>query len=197
MAPDLIKHNGRYYLYYPTATGEIYVIHTDNLRGEWSKPMKLDVKGIDPGHVVGEDGRRYLYINDGRMVQLSDDGLSVTSEVKKVYDGWQFPSEWDTEGMWLESPKLIYKNGYYYMTSAEGGTAGPPTSHMCAMARSRSVQGPWEDSPYNPLVHTYSASEPWWSKGHGTLIDDADGNWWMIYHAYPNGQYTLGRKPRI
>lgn len=197
MAPDLIKHDGRYYLYYPTATGEVYVIHTDDLRGEWSQPVRLNVKGIDPGHVVGEDGRRYLYINDGRMVQLSDDGLSVTSEVKKVYDGWVFPTEWETEGMWLESPKLIYKNGYYYMTSAEGGTAGPPTSHMCAMARSRSVQGPWEDSPYNPLVHTYSASEPWWSKGHGTLIDDADGNWWMIYHAYPNGQYTLGRHTLI
>jgi len=77
---------------------------------------------------------------------------------------------------------------------AEGGTAGPPTSHMIVAARSKSVQGPWENSPHNPLVHTYSATEPWWSKGHGTLIDDANGRWWVVYHAYEKDQYPLGRQ---
>lgn len=83
------------------------------------------------------------------------------------------------------------------MMSAEGGTAGPATSHMCVVARSKSVFGPWENSPYNPVVHTYSASENWWSKGHGTLIDDVNGNWWVVYHAYANGYHTLGRSTLI
>ena len=63
-------------------------------------------------------------------------------------DGYT-PKSWETEGddMYLESPKLLFKDGYYYMTSAEGGTAGPATSHMCVMARSRSIFGPWENSP--------------------------------------------------
>jgi beta-xylosidase len=47
------------------------------------------------------------------------------------------------------------------------------------------------------MVHTYSADEDWWSKGHGTLIDDADGNWYIVYHAYRNGYHTLGRSTII
>ncbi|MDR3060759.1 MAG: family 43 glycosylhydrolase, partial [Dysgonamonadaceae bacterium] len=101
------------------------------------------------------------------------------------------------EGKYLESPKLIFKDGYYYMTSAEGGTAGPPTSHMVIAARSKNVSGPWENSPYNPIVHTYSATDNWWSKGHGTIIDDVNGNWWIVYHAYANGYHTLGRQTLI
>ena len=51
--------------------------------------------------------------------------------------------------------------------------------------------------PFNPIVHTYSAKESWWSKGHGTLVDDADGNWWMVYHAYANDLHSLGRQTLI
>ena len=198
-APDLVKYKGRYYIYYPAA-GANYVVYADDIRGPWSQPVKLDLTGIDPGHVVGEDGKRYLYVDKGAIAPLSDDGLKVTGPKKTVYEGWQFPKEWKTEGngdMFLEGPKLLHKDGYYYMVSAEGGTAGPATSHMVVVARSKSVFGPWENSPYNPLVHTYSASDPWWSKGHGTLIDDAEGNWWVVYHAYAQGYHTLGRQTLI
>lgn len=200
MAPDLIKHNGRFYLYYPAA-GTNWVVWADDIRGPWSKPVDLKVNGIDPGHVVGEDGKRYLFVSDGNnampMVQLSDDGLSVVSKKKPVYVGWEFPKNWETEGLWLESPKLCKRGDYFYLTTAEGGTAGPPTSHMVVSARSKSVAGPWENSPYNPIVHTYSADEDWWSKGHGTLIDDVNGNWWIVYHAYAKDYYTLGRSTLI
>lgn len=193
-APELIKHDGRFYLYFPSE-GKNYVSWADNIRGPWSKPIDTNVSGgIDPGHVVGEDGKRYLFINDGRMVPLSDDGLSRAGELKKVYKGWDFPKGWKTEGKWLESPKFVKKGEYYYQISAQGGTAGPATSHMIVVARSKSIHGPWENSPYNPLVHTYSANDNWWSKGHGTVIDDVNGNWWVVYHAYANGYHTLGRQ---
>ena len=196
MAPDLIKYENRFYIYYPSA-GTNWVIWADNINGPWSEPINLKVRGIDPGHLVGKDGKRYLYLSDGYMVPLSDDGLSTIGEAKKIYDGWEYPKEWKTECMCLESPKLNYKDGYYYMTSAEGGTAGPATSHMVVSARSKSPFGPWENSPYNPIVHTYSATDNWWSKGHGTLIDDINGNWWIVYHAYAKGYHTLGRQTLI
>jgi beta-xylosidase len=196
MAPDLVKYKNRFYIYYPSA-GTNWVIWSDNIGGPWSEPIDLKVGGIDPGHLAGKDGRRYLYLSDGHVVPLSDDGLSTVGEVKKVYDGWEYPLEWETECMCLESPKLNYKDGYYYMTSAEGGTAGPATSHMVVAARSKSPLGPWENSPYNPVVHTYSAQDSWWSKGHGTLIDDINGNWWIVYHAYAKGYHTLGRQTLI
>lgn len=196
MAPDLVKYNGKFYIYFPAA-GVNWVIWADNIHGPWSDPIKLNVGQIDPGHAVGEDGKRYLFLSDGYVAPLADDGLSVIGGKKRIYSGWQFPRDWKTEGMWLESPKIIHHGDYFYMVVAEGGTAGPPTSHMVVAARSKSIHGPWENSPYNPIVHTYSADEPWWSKGHGTLVDDVNGNWWIVYHAYENGYYTLGRQTLI
>jgi len=196
-APELCKVGDKFYIYYPTSRGENYVVTADRPEGPWSAPIKLDVGGIDPGHVVAEDGQRYLYTNNGWVTPLTPDGLAAAGKPQKVYDGWEYPAEWETEGMWLESPKLFKRGDFYYLVSAEGGTAGPVTSHMVVVARSKSALGPWENSPHNPMVHTYSADEAWWSKGHGTLIDDADGNWYVVYHAYRNGFHTLGRSTII
>lgn len=196
MAPDLVKYEGRFYLYYPAA-GTNWVVWADDIRGPWSKPIDLKVGYIDPGHVVGRDGKRYLHLSDGHVIGLTSDGLATTGELRKVHEGWPYPKEWQTEGMYLESPKLNYKDGYYYMTAAQGGTAGPATSHMVVTARSKTPVGPWEHSPYNPVVRTWHASDSWWSKGHGTLVDDVNGNWWIVYHAYANGYHTLGRQTLI
>lgn len=191
-APDLIYHQERYYIYYPQ-DGRLFVVHALDPRGPWSAPVDLNIGGIDPGHVVGTDGTRYLHFAGGNAIQLSADGLAVLGEKKRVYEGWQFPKEWQTEGFWLESPKLTQRGSYFYLISAEGGTTGPPTSHMAVVARSKSPLGPWENSPYNPLIHTYSAKETWWSVGHGTLVSTPDDRWYFVYHGYRNGLHTLGR----
>src|ERR1035437_9226423 len=143
-APDLIEHDGRYFIYFPL-DGRLFVVHADNPQGPWSAPINLKLGGIDPGHVVGPDGKRYLYSAGGHAVELSADGLSTVGQSKKVYDGWVIPKDWKTEGTWLESPKLTKRGEYYYLTSAEGGTAGPATSHMAIVARSKSPLGPWEN----------------------------------------------------
>ncbi|MEO8681719.1 MAG: family 43 glycosylhydrolase [Vicinamibacterales bacterium] len=195
-APDLVKHKGRYFIYFP-GVGPYrsnYVIWADNIRGPWSEPIDLKIGRIDPGHAIGPDGKRYLFLSGGYLAPLADDGLSVTGEVKKVYDGWQYPADWIVEGFAPEGPKVISKGDYYYMVLAEGGTAGPPTGHMIVAARSKSIEGPWENSPYNPIIRTQSASEHWWSKGHGTLVEAADGRWFIVYHGYENGFYNLGRQ---
>ena len=190
-APDLVYHEGRYFIYFPM--GGIHVVHAEHPSGPWSAPINLKVDDIDPGHVVGPDGKRYLYTAGGHAVELSPDGLSAVGERKKVYDGWQYPKEWQTEGFWLESPKLTRRGEFYYLICAEGGTSGPPTSHMAVVARSRSPLGPWENSPHNPLIHTYSADDAWWSVGHGTLVSTPDDRWYFVYHGYRNGFQTLGR----
>jgi beta-xylosidase len=65
---------------------------------------------------------------------------------------------------------------------------------MIVAARATSLEGPWEDSPYNPILRAQSSDEAWWSKGHGTLVEGPDGRWWMVYHAYEKGFYNLGRQ---
>ncbi len=192
-APELIKHKDKYYIYFPIQ-GTNYVVTADSPAGPWSDPVEIKVEKIDPGHVVGPDGTRYLYFSGGYYVELSDDGLSAVSEMKQVYEGWPIPQEWLIQCMCLESPKIIYHDGYYHLIVAQGGTAGPPTAHMVVTARSKSPTGPWENSPYNPIVHTWSSSEKWWAKGHGSMVQDLDDKWWIVYHGYENGYYTLGRQ---
>lgn len=210
-APDLIKHAGRYYIYFaavnvstedmtrPGPYGSLpfitnYVVHADTIKGPWSEPVDLKIRNIDPGHVVGEDGKRYLFLAAGQRIQLTDDGLATVGKPEKVYDGWPIPEDWVIEGFALEGPKLLHHDGWIYLFSAQGGTAGPATSHMIVVARSRSINGPWENMPHNPLVRTASAGEPWWSRGHGTPVEGPHGDWWIVYHGYENGFRTLGRQ---
>jgi xylan 1,4-beta-xylosidase len=195
-APDLVKHGGRYYIYFPGIGSyrSNYVVWADDIRGPWSEPIDLKIGRIDPGHAVGPDGTRYLFLSAGHVVQLAPDGLSVVGKERKIYDGWKYPDDWVVEGFAQEGPKILARGGYYYMVLAEGGTAGPPTGHMIVSARSRSIDGPWENSPYNPIVRTRSSSERWWSRGHGTLVEGPDRKWYMVYHAYEKDFYTLGRQ---
>lgn len=193
-APDLVKHNDKYYIYFP-AGGTNWVVTATSPKGPWSEPVDLKLPGfIDPGHAVGPDGTRYLFLSKGYVVKLTADGLAKDGEAKFTYEGWKFPKTWSTECFCLESPKMTVKNGYFYQTVAEGGTAGPATSHLVVSARSKSPYGPWENSPYNPIIHTESRAERWWSQGHGTLVDDVKGNYWMVYHGYEKGFHTLGRQ---
>ena len=192
-APDLVKYGDRYYIYFPVNNTN-YVVYADDISGPWSEPIDLEIGNIDPGHVTDDEGNRYLYFSSGGYVPLSKDGLSVTGGFQHVYDGWPIPREWTIECFCMEGPKLVKRSEYYYMTTAEGGTAGPATSHMVIAARSKSPLGPWENSPYNPIARTESPNERWWSVGHGTVFDDADGNWWMIYHGYEKDHYNMGRQ---
>lgn len=204
-ALDLCKHDNRYYIYIPAAPeGKpwgTYVIWADDIKGPWSDPIDLKIDGcIDPGHAVGEDGKRYLFVNGIRKIRLRDDGLATDGNIEHAYSPWRYPDDWIVENFAPEGPKLLRRSEWFYLVTAVGGTAGPVTGHMVIAARSRSIHGPWEHCPHNPLVRTQSEAEPWWSRGHATLIegpstgDSKKSQWWMIYHAYENGFRTLGRQ---
>ena len=204
-AVDLVKHQGRYFIYIPfmqapwsktlKSFANIHVIHADTMAGPWSEPIDLHIGGlIDPAHVVGEDGARYLFLSGVNRVKLAPDGLSTIGPVEKVYDGWHYPDNWVTESYALEGPKLMRRGDYYYLISAVGGTGGPATGHMVIAARSRSVNGPWENCPHNPIVRTRDIDEQWWSRGHATAVEGPGGHYHLVYHGYENGYRTLGRQ---
>lgn len=197
-APSLHKDDGRYLLYIPVKAepqNDIFVSWADDIEGPWSDPVALGLPGhIDPCHAVAEDGSKWLFLSGGDRVRLSADNLSLTGEVEHVYDPWRYPSDWIVEGFSPEGPKIHRIGEWYYMLTAVGGTAGPPTGHMVIAARSRSLHGPWEHHPGNPIVRTTSIEEAWWSRGHASLVEAPDGSWWSLYHGYENGFWTLGRQ---
>lgn len=197
-APELVKHGNLFYIYFHARTPNyrsLYVITASKIEGTWSDPIDLDLSAhIDPGHAVGEDGRRYLFLSNGDRVPLTNDGLATDGKVEHVYDPWRYPPDWNVETFAPEGPKVVKHGGFFYLVLAVGGTAGPPTGHMVIVARSRSIHGPWENAPNNPIVRTVSDKEKWWSRGHATPVEAPDGTWWMVYHGYENGFWTLGRQ---
>ena len=199
-APDISYHDNRYWIYFTVDTiGKPYatwMVQAEHPEGPWSQPVRLETGGsIDPCFVEDvETGKRWLYLSGGRRIALSDDGTYAVGDVEHVYDGWPIPNDWIYEGFALEGPKVKHVGDYYYWLNAQGGTAGPPTAHMEVVARSKSLDGPWENAPCNPLVHTYSRKETWWCRGHASLIDTPSGDWWLVSHAYEKNYVGLGRQ---
>lgn len=211
-AVDLQYLNNRFHLYLPIQNypgraanskgfGNFVVTATDPA-GDWGKPLRIEIPvpenighwgAIDPGFLHSKDGKNYLYLSAGWVIELDSAGIQAKGKARKVYDGWQYPTDWNVQCKCLESPKLFYKDGYYYMVSAQGGTNGPSTAHMNIVARSKTAIGPWENSPHNPLTHTYSDEEAWWHQGHGTIFDARDGSWWIVYHGRLKNFTGLGR----
>ncbi|QBN20504.1 family 43 glycosylhydrolase [Flavobacterium nackdongense] len=207
-AIDLQYFDGKFHIYMPIkdfpnkkeeAFGN-FVIIAKNPEGPWSDPINLEIEapgsdysGIDPGFIQTPKGEKYLYLNHGWVVSLNNEGTKAVSKPQKVYDGWNYPNDWVVECKCLESPKLFYKDGYYFMVSAQGGTNGPSTAHMSIVARAKHPLGPWENSPHNPLTHTFSQEEAFWHQGHGTVFEGADGSWWTIFHGRNNNFVEMGR----
>lgn len=101
-----------------------------------------------------------------------------------------------TEIGFTEGPHLYKRNGWYYLLTAEGGTS---YGHACTLARSRSLFGPYEVHPENPLLTSvkdrrklttleneekdpFPALHPGLQKaGHGSLCE-GKGDEWILAH---------------
>jgi alpha-N-arabinofuranosidase len=60
---------------------------------------------------------------------------------------------------------------------AEGGTE---YGHMETMQRSRSIYGPFEKCPHNPILSHRDTPGPIQATGHADLVQDQNGNWWLV-----------------
>ncbi|CAH0051144.1 unnamed protein product [Clonostachys solani] len=102
-----------------------------------------------------------------------------------------------TGGVWPEGPHLYRKDGWYYLTLAEGGTE---LGHYQVMARSKNLTGPYEEHPNNPILTNRGTDEYFHTVGHMDLFQDQGGNWWGTalatrsgpeWHIYPMGRETV------
>lgn len=93
-----------------------------------------------------------------------------------------------------EGPKVFYRDGYYYLLAAEGGTG---ITHRATIARSESIEGPWESSPTNPLLfHGDNQNLTVGNTGHPTFATTTDGQWFCTFLArrYVDSWSILGRE---
>jgi beta-xylosidase len=198
-APDLAYHDGEFLIYYRSSASRLgtRMVAARDPAGPWSAPVDVGIGWVDPGHVVDDDGRRWIHVSDGFVSRLSDDGRTAIGEPLRTIEPWPIPPGLPHEGVWLEGPKLFKHQEWWHYLAAQGGTAGPATSHMVIHARGPTPIGPWTWSPANPVIRTRSRDETWWSVGHGTACTGPDGTWWVIAHGYRKGFHTLGRQTLV
>lgn len=183
-APCLSYDNGRFYLLFTdvkTKKGRFYNTHnylvwTDDIQGEWAEPVYLNSVGFDPSLFHDTDGRKYLInmVNGfkGVLVQeLDPKTWKLIGEQKKVYDGSGIGC---TEG-----PHMYHIGEWYYLLTAEGGTG---YEHCVTIARSKSIWGPFETDPENPLLTSDKEHKEMLQKcGHGDLVQTQDGEWYIAH----------------
>jgi arabinan endo-1,5-alpha-L-arabinosidase len=74
---------------------------------------------------------------------------------------------------------VIRRDGWYYLFYSGDNCCGPKAHYAVFVARSRSATGPFELRPDPILV----ARDNWVAPGHNSVIEDARGAPWILYHA--------------
>lgn len=209
-APDIIFHNGKYYLYYSVSafaknTSAIGLAINSTLdvndpAYKWedqgiviqSIPNRDLWNAIDPNLMIDEKGTPWLAFGsfwEGlKMVKLADDLKSIAK-----------PQEWytiarrersfeladDNPGdAALEAPFIFKKNGWYYLfLSWDLCCRGENSTYKVVVGRSKKAIGPYVDREGKSL-----------NAGGGTLILEGNANWYGAGH---NAAYTFDDKDYI
>lgn len=155
-----------------------FIIHTKDIYGTWSEPSWVAVGGIDPS-LFFEDGKAYYCTNEStkdgkeniRLGVVNPDTGEILEEFRPIWYG--------AGGGWLEAPHIYHIGEWYYLLCAEGGTFH---GHHEVAARAKNIWGPYESCPFNPiLTNQNDTSKQVNCCGHGDLVEDGKGNWWMVH----------------
>jgi xylan 1,4-beta-xylosidase len=167
-----------------------YIVTAPSIEGPWSDPVYVNSSGFDPSLFHDDDGKKWFlnmvwnHISHGVGGQPKHPSFAgillqeydakagrLVGPVKNIFAG-------SDHGL-VEGAHLYKKNGWYYLTTAEGGTG---YDHVVTMARSRSLDGPYE---LHPNVHLITAKDapdaPLQRAGHGQIVETPDG---QVYHTH-------------
>ncbi|SEN06842.1 alpha-N-arabinofuranosidase [Sphingomonas gellani] len=207
-APDISYHDGVFYIANTCVEckGNFVITATDPA-GPWSDPVWLPFEGIDPSiywegdkaYIVNNrapnetpryDGHRAIWIQEydwraGKMVGESTQLINGGVDISK-------------QPVWIEGPHILRKDGWYYLTAAEGGTS---VNHSQVVFRSRTLRGPYAPFPGNPILTQRDLNparpHPVTSSGHAKLVQTQNGDWWATFLAvrpYQGDYYNIGRE---
>jgi len=180
-----------------------YLVTAKTIDGDWSDPVYLNSSGFDPSLFHDADGRKWLVnmLWDHRPGQNRFAGIVAQEYAprEKKLIGERVNIFAGTSLGLTEAPHLYRRDGYYYLLTAEGGTA---FGHAVTMARSKNLLGPYE---LHPDVYILSARNrpdaPLQRAGHADLVETQEGDTYMVYLCgrplKNRGRCTLGRETAI
>jgi xylan 1,4-beta-xylosidase len=208
-APCLSYSDGIFYLVYTNVKSfdgvwkdtPNYVVTSNSITGEWSDPVYLNSSGFD-GSIFHDSGRIW-YLNmrvDHRNSKFFG-GIELQEydkELKKLTGEVYYLTPGTKLGL-TEGPHLYYRNGYYYLIMAEGGTE---YGHAETVLRSKLVTGPYEEHPENPILTCKEhKNHPIQKSGHASMVETKSGDWYIVFllgrPLSPHGRCILGRESGI
>jgi xylan 1,4-beta-xylosidase len=171
-----------------------YIVTAPDIEGPWSEPIYANSSGFDPSLFHDEDGRKWFanmkwnHRNDvpwAHKKNAAFDGIllqefdpkqgKLVGDITNIFRG-------SDHGL-TEAPHLFKRNGYYYLTTAEGGTG---YDHAVTLARSESITGPYEMHPQTHVMTAMGNPNASIQRvGHGQLVETPDG---QIYHTFLMGR---------
>lgn len=208
-APCLSYSEGVFYLIYtvvhsshryPFKDTPNYLTTACDIKGPWSKPVYLNSSGFDPSLFHDEDGRKWL-VNMQWDYRKSAGGKQFTGILLQEYKAGKLIGTaknifCGTKLSFSEGPHLYYRNGYYYLLCAEGGTS---YKHAVTLARSKELTGPYEVHPFNPILTSWEGeiveeapyeertfikdigSSTLKKAGHASLVKTSDDTWYLFH----------------
>lgn len=190
-APCLSYADGQFWLIYTdTKTSRRgfkdspnYLVTAPAITGPWSEPIFLNSSGFDPSLFHDDDGRKWLLnmLSDHRkgrnrfagilLQEYCPEAGRLVGPISNIFAG--------TEMGLTEGAHLYKRNGWYYLMTAEGGTS---YKHAVTMARARSIAGPYEVDPRNPMLTSRNNPDlPLQKAGHASLVEVGDGQWYLAH----------------
>lgn len=198
-----------------------YIITAKDPKGPWSDPVYVHSTGFDASLFHDDDGKKYVvalewetrteYEKPGpiSIMEYDPEKKQVVGMPKRFWRG-------GTDRGCIEAPHLTKHGDYYYIMCAEGGTG---YYHSVTVGRSKSVWGPYEPDPCNPIVTSNPAvvnERADWDHlkpryfnpevklqkaGHASYVDLPNGETWLVHHCSrpftPELRCTLGRETAI
>jgi xylan 1,4-beta-xylosidase len=210
-APEISQYRGRFFVYYVGRKQGgplcVAVATAPAPAGPYTDHGPLvcqEVGSIDPFPTTDENGQRYLlWKEDGNSVSrptpiwaqpLSEDGTRLVGERRELIHNDQAWEKHPTLpfGNLVEGPSVVRRGGWFYLFYSGNFCCGRECEYALGVARSRHLLGPWEKNPRNPIL---AGNDSWKCPGHGTVVSDARGRYFLLYHAYqPKDFVYVGRQ---
>ena len=198
-APTIRYNKGTFYMVVTLVNGDKhygnFYVTAQNPAGPWSDPIGVDQNGIDPSLFFDDDGKVYFISNRGhnsndpRAIYQSQIDVKTGKRLTEIKELWK-----GSGGSYVEAPHMYKKDGFYYLQTAEGGTS---YGHSVAISRSKSIWGPYQSCPNNPILTNRMAYSNIQGTGHADMVQATDGSWWLVHLGFRpavDGVHFIGRE---
>ncbi len=118
--------------------------------------------------------RRYRDGGGIWALPLRADGLALAPAARARCCSRREPDD----GGVVEGPAIVRRDGAFTLLFATGSCCRPPCDYRTAVARSRSLLGPYVRDP-EPLLQDGDRLR---CNGHGTVVGDGRGRQWLLHH---------------